>query len=90
MIFQLIFLTKLIFIIYFISGYFGFITGFRGSQKLKVGNYTFTRNKTNGTKTYWSCARAGLHKCKARVVTIRNGDMQSVLVKCAIHNHDPF
>ena len=46
-----------------------FVTGFRGSRKLKVGDYSFTKNKVSGHKMYWSCARAALHKCKARVVT---------------------
>lgn len=66
------------------------MTGFRGSRKLKVGDYSFTRNKSSGQKTYWSCARAGLHKCKARAVTIDDGGRQDVIVKCGYHNHEPF
>lgn len=62
--------------------------GFRGSRKLKVGNYTFTKNKQCGFKVYWSCARAGMHKCKARVVTsLETGNL---IVKQANHNHEPF
>jgi len=51
------------------TDYVRFVTGFRGSRKLKVGDYSFTKNKVSGHKMYWSCARAALHKCKARVVT---------------------
>lgn len=39
-----------------------FVTGFRGSRKLKVGEFSFTRNKASGNKLYWSCARAGKYK----------------------------
>lgn len=70
--------------------YFSYITGFRGSRKLKVGDYSFTRNKSSGSKTYWSCARAGIHKCKARVVTIDEDCRHDVIVKCEQHNHPPF
>lgn len=72
------------------DGYFGFITGFRGSRKLKIGQYSFTRNKTSGKKIYWSCARASLFKCKARVVTNIKGDEESLIVKSFRHNHEPF
>lgn len=67
-----------------------YITGFRGSRKLKVGDYTFTRNKASGNKTYWSCARAGIHKCKARAVTIDEDFHHDVVLKCGKHNHPPF
>lgn len=67
-----------------------YITGFRGSRKLKVGDYTFTRNKASGNKTYWSCARAGIHKCKARAVTIDEDFRHDVVLKCGKHNHPPF
>jgi FLYWCH zinc finger domain len=67
-----------------------YIIGFRGCKKLKVGDYTFTRNKENGYKVYWSCARAGLHKCKARVVTSQEDGEQHLIVKHAFHNHVPF
>ncbi|XP_043652705.1 modifier of mdg4-like isoform X24 [Drosophila teissieri] len=67
--------------------YYSYITGFRGSRKLKIGEFTFTRNKTSGLKTYWSCARAGAHKCKARVVT---GQDHDVTIKCGQHNHPPY
>ncbi|XP_068152126.1 LOW QUALITY PROTEIN: modifier of mdg4-like [Drosophila tropicalis] len=59
--------------------YYSYITGFRGSRKLKIGEFTFTRNKAAGNKTYWSCARAAAHKCKARVVTVQDHD---VTIKC--------
>lgn len=72
------------------SGYFQYITGFRGSKKLKVGDFSFTKNKSSGLKTYWSCARAGLHKCKARVVTIEEESKHDVIVRCGVHNHEPF
>lgn len=72
------------------ADYFSFIKGFRGSRKLKVGAYTFTKNKIAMTRTYWSCARAGLHKCKARVVTVNKDDHQQVFIKNNEHNHDPF
>ncbi|XP_055847731.1 uncharacterized protein LOC129913200, partial [Episyrphus balteatus] len=72
------------------STYFSFVTGFRGSRKLKVGEYSFTRNKSSGPKTYWSCARAGIHKCKARVVTIDEETRHDVIIKCGFHNHAPF
>lgn len=69
-----------------------YITGFRGSLKLKIGDYSFTRNKESRNKVYWSCARAGTHRCKARAVTIvTNGvDTHKVIMKCAKHNHPPF
>jgi len=67
--------------------YYSYITGFRGSRKLKIGEFTFTRNKSTGSKTYWSCARAGAHKCKARVVTVQDHD---VTIKCGQHNHPPY
>lgn len=67
-----------------------FITGFRGSRKLKVGDFSFTKNKVSGSKCYWSCARAGMHKCKARVVTIEESGEQHLIVKNSKHNHDPF
>ncbi|EDW28124.1 GL27154 [Drosophila persimilis] len=57
------------------------------SRKLKIGDFTFTRNKSTGSKTYWSCARAGAHKCKARVVTVQDHD---VTIKCDEHNHPPY
>lgn len=67
-----------------------FITGFRGSRKLKVGEYSFTKNKVSGNKMYWSCARAGMHKCKARVVTTEENGEQHLIVKNSKHNHEPF
>lgn len=70
---------------------FLYIEGCRGSRKLKVGEFTFTKNKEIGNRVYWSCARAGLHKCKARVLTISESDTrQRVIVKNADHNHEPF
>lgn len=72
------------------ADYFSFIKGFRGSRKLKVGEFTFTKNKITSLRTYWSCARAALHKCKARVVTVTKDDHQQVFIKCNEHNHDPF
>lgn len=72
------------------ADYFSFIKGFRGSRKLKVGAFTFTKNKIAMSRTYWSCARAGLHKCKARVVTVTKEDHQQVFIKNNEHNHDPF
>lgn len=74
-----------------ISDLFLYIEGCRGSRKLKVGDFTFTKNKEIGNRVYWSCARAGLHKCKARVLTIsESATRQRVIVKNAEHNHDPF
>uniref|UniRef100_A0A182NKW8 BEN domain-containing protein n=1 Tax=Anopheles dirus TaxID=7168 RepID=A0A182NKW8_9DIPT len=32
-----------------------YIVGVRGSRKLKIGNYSFTKNKECMDKTYWSC-----------------------------------
>lgn len=64
--------------------------GCRGSRKLKVGDFSFTRNKAIGNRVYWSCARAGLHKCKARVVTIMEDETQKAIVKNGEHNHEPF
>uniref|UniRef100_A0A182PMZ1 BEN domain-containing protein n=1 Tax=Anopheles epiroticus TaxID=199890 RepID=A0A182PMZ1_9DIPT len=68
-----------------------FIAGVRGSRKLKVGDYSFTKNKECLDKTYWSCARAGMHRCKARVVTYthKNGELTYIL-RNATHNHAPF
>lgn len=68
-----------------------FIVGVRGSRKLKVGDYSFTKNKECTDKTYWSCARAGMHRCKARVVTFmhKSGELTYIL-RNATHNHDPF
>lgn len=74
-----------------ISEEYIYIEGCRGSRKLKVGQFTFTKNKEIGTRTYWSCARAGLHKCKARVLTVTEADgRQKAIVKNGIHNHEPF
>ncbi|XP_059611379.1 modifier of mdg4-like isoform X34 [Phlebotomus argentipes] len=67
-----------------------FITGFRGSRKLKIGDYSFTKNKVSGLKTYWSCARAAMCKCKARVVTVYENGIQSAIIRCSTHNHSPF
>lgn len=68
-----------------------YIEGCRGSRKLKVGQFSFTKNKEIGNRVYWSCARAGLHKCKARVLTINESETrQRVHIKHEIHNHDPF
>uniref|UniRef100_A0A1B0GN83 Uncharacterized protein n=1 Tax=Phlebotomus papatasi TaxID=29031 RepID=A0A1B0GN83_PHLPP len=64
-----------------------FVTGFRGSRKLKIGDYSFTKNKVSGFKTYWSCARAALCKCKARVVTVYENGVQSAIIRCSTHNH---
>uniref|UniRef100_A0A182JNK3 BEN domain-containing protein n=1 Tax=Anopheles christyi TaxID=43041 RepID=A0A182JNK3_9DIPT len=68
-----------------------FIVGVRGSRKLKVGDYSFTKNKECIDKTYWSCARAGMHRCKARVVTFthKSGELTYIL-RNATHNHEPF
>uniref|UniRef100_A0A182QDE8 BEN domain-containing protein n=1 Tax=Anopheles farauti TaxID=69004 RepID=A0A182QDE8_9DIPT len=68
-----------------------YIVGVRGSRKLKIGNYSFTKNKECMDKTYWSCARAGMHRCKARVLTytMKNGE-QSYVVRNGSHNHPPF
>ena len=73
-----------------LSDFFSFITGFRGSRKLKVGLFSFTKNKVSHNRTYWSCARAGLYKCRARVVTVVKGNVQQVVIKNASHNHEPF
>lgn len=68
-----------------------YIEGCRGSRKLKVGQFTFTKNKEIGSRVYWSCARAGLHKCKARVLTINETEnRQRVHIKNENHNHEPF
>lgn len=67
-----------------------YVKGFRGCRKLKCGMYSFTRNKIKKDRTYWSCARAGIHKCKARMVTITNGKGQSAVIKNNVHNHEPF
>lgn len=71
--------------------YVKYIVGCRGSRKLKVGDFTYTKNKESVNKTYWSCARAGMHKCKARVLTytLTNGE-QNLVVRYPNHNHDPF
>lgn len=73
-----------------VADYVKFITGFRGSRKLKVGDFSFTKNKVSGNKCYWSCARAGMHKCKARVVTTDEDGEQHLIVKNSKHNHEPF
>lgn len=68
-----------------------YIEGCRGSRKLKVGDFSFTKNKEIGNRVYWSCARAGLHKCKARVLTINESSLRErVIVKNEYHNHEPF
>ncbi|XP_052567444.1 uncharacterized protein LOC128093758 [Culex pipiens pallens] len=61
--------------------YVRYVSGFRGSRKLKVGQYSYTKNKECHNKTYWSCARAGVSKCKARVLTytIENGEENLVV-----------
>nr|XP_029723252.1 uncharacterized protein LOC109403949 [Aedes albopictus] len=61
--------------------YVRYVTGFRGSRKLKVGEFSFTKNKECANKTYWSCARAGMDKCKARVLTytLKNGEENLVI-----------
>ncbi|XP_058130367.1 modifier of mdg4-like isoform X20 [Anopheles ziemanni] len=68
-----------------------YVVGVRGSRKLKVGDYSFTRNKQCMSKTYWSCARAALHRCKARVVTYttKSGE-PALMVRFPEHNHEPF
>lgn len=74
-----------------ISEMFLMIEGCRGSRKLKVGDFSFTKNKEIGNRVYWSCARAGLHKCKARVLSIVDSPIQQrVIVKNSDHNHEPF
>lgn len=80
----------LIIFIYFVLAFVSYIVGFRGSRKLRVGEYSFTKNKVNGLKTYWSCARAGTSKCKARVLTIQDGSEAQLIIKYPKHNHDPF
>lgn len=73
------------------ADYVKYVVGFRGSRKLKVGDYSFTKNKECQNKTYWSCARAGMHKCKARVLTYTlNSGEQNLEVRFPTHNHDPF
>lgn len=75
----------------YISDLFMMVEGCRGSRKLKVGDFSFTKNKSVGNRMYWSCARAGLYKCKARVLTIVESPMEHrVVVKNSDHNHDPF
>ncbi|XP_065072965.1 uncharacterized protein LOC135697272, partial [Ochlerotatus camptorhynchus] len=71
--------------------YVRYVSGFRGSRKLKVGEYSFTKNKECVNKTYWSCARAGMSKCKARVLTytLQNGE-ENLVVRYPTHNHEPF
>lgn len=67
-----------------------YVTGFRGCRKLKVGSYSFTKNKVVGDRTYWSCARASQDKCKARVMTIWANGRQHTVVRSSEHNHSPF
>lgn len=67
-----------------------YVSGFRGSRKLRVGEYSFTKNKVNANKTYWSCARAGIYKCKARVLTVTDGVEVQLIIKYPKHNHDPY
>lgn len=75
----------------YISDMYVMIEGCRGSKKLKVGDFSFTKNKEVGNRRYWSCARAGLYKCKARVVTVVDSPIEHrVFVKHADHNHEPF
>ncbi|XP_062706817.1 uncharacterized protein LOC115264241 [Aedes albopictus] len=77
--------------IFFPDFYVRYVTGFRGSRKLKVGEFSFTKNKECANKTYWSCARAGMDKCKARVLTytLKNGE-ENLVVRYPTHNHGPF
>lgn len=67
-----------------------YVTGFRGCRKLKVGLFSFTKNKQIGDRTYWSCARASQYKCKARVLTIWSNGRQNTIVRSTDHNHEPF
>lgn len=66
------------------------MTGFRGCRKLLVDSFSFTKNKEAGKRTYWSCARAMQHKCKARVMTVWEDGQQKTFVRNNEHNHDPF
>lgn len=67
------------------------MTGFRGCRKLLLGSYSFTKNKISGGKTYWSCARAGQFKCKARAISMcaANGEERLTMRKDS-HNHEAF
>ncbi|XP_058456631.1 uncharacterized protein LOC131433786, partial [Malaya genurostris] len=74
-----------------VSDFVRYVSGFRGCRKLKVGDYSFTKNKESHNKIYWSCAKAGVSKCKARVLTymVKSGE-ENLVVRYPTHNHEPF
>ncbi|XP_055585501.1 uncharacterized protein LOC129738341, partial [Uranotaenia lowii] len=69
-----------------IADYVRYVSGFRGCRKLKVGEFSFTKNKESHNKTYWSCAKAGVSRCKARVLTymLHNGEENLVIRRRAV------
>lgn len=70
-------------------GGLSYVTGYRGSRKLQVGQFSFTKNKVAGNRTYWSCARAYHSKCKARVMTVLQDGKAKTITRGSEHNHPP-
>uniref|UniRef100_A0A182MBE5 FLYWCH-type domain-containing protein n=1 Tax=Anopheles culicifacies TaxID=139723 RepID=A0A182MBE5_9DIPT len=62
-----------------------YIVGVRGSRKLKIGDYSFTKNKECSDKTYWSCARAGMHRYHKVVYIV--GQRGSILLSVNGHRY---
>lgn len=63
--------------------------GQRGKPKLVVKGYAFIRNKTTAERLYWICAHTKSKKCRARLVTPKDENVQQLILKNVVHNHKP-
>lgn len=66
-----------------------FRAGQRGSRLLEVEGYTYVKNRTTDTKTYWICARKGGGKCQLRAVTILVDGVERLVSQPGVHYHPP-
>lgn len=64
-----------------------FVRGQRGKFKLVVNGYSYIKNKTYDSKTYWNCAHAKLKRCRSRIITC--DDVKDIKITHTNHTHMP-
>lgn len=63
----------------------------KGGLKVQRNGFAYMKNRQCGNKVYWYCEALNnsMYKCRARLITLTEGESLSVLSSSGEHNHEP-
>lgn len=67
---------------------YSFVKGQRGAPKMIYDGYSYICAKQINEKKYWVCGKQRSKKCKARLISDKDGKLQ-VTKNAIYHNHPP-